>query len=66
MDVFKSLRIVDIKDSPTIGESCQPWIMDFAASIFGAYNPDTGKRMIREFMLLVRKRTQRARLLPPL
>lgn len=60
MEVFKSLRIVDIAGSPTIGECCEPWIMDFAAAVFGAYDAETGRRMIREFMLLVSKKNTKS------
>jgi phage terminase large subunit-like protein len=60
MEVFKSLRIVDIAGSPAIGECCEPWIMDFAAAVFGAYDETTGRRLIREFMLLVSKKNTKS------
>jgi phage terminase large subunit-like protein len=46
LHVFKQLRIVDAPGSPTIGEACAQWVFDFAASIFGAYDSDTGRRLI--------------------
>lgn len=60
MEVFKSLRIVDIAGSPTIGECCEPWIMDFAAAVFGAYDAESGKRLIREFFLTVAKKNTKS------
>lgn len=60
MDVFKSLRVVDIAGSPTIGECCEPWIMDFAAAVFGSYDAETGRRLIREYMLLVSKKNTKS------
>src|SRR5215218_7577702 len=57
---FKSLRIVDIPGSPTIGEACLPWVHDFAAAVFGAYDAQTGKRLIREFLLLVSKKNSKS------
>ena len=60
MEVFKSLRIVDVAGSPTIGECCEPWIMDFAAAVFGSYDSETGKRLIREYMLLVSKKNTKS------
>lgn len=60
MEVFSSLRIVDIAGRPTIGECCEPWIMDFAAAIFGSYDADTGRRLIREYMLLVSKKNTKS------
>ena len=60
MEVFKSLRIVDAAHEPTIGESCLPWILDFAEAIFGAYDAETGRRLIREFFLLVSKKNSKS------
>lgn len=60
MEVFKALRIVDVPGSPTIGECCEPWIMDFAAAVFGSYDAETGKRLIREYMLLVSKKNTKS------
>lgn len=56
LDVFKSLRIVDAPGSPTMGEACKPWIFDFVASVFGAYDADTGRRMMTEWLLSVSKK----------
>ena len=54
--VFKELKIVDAAGSPTFGEACRPWFMDFAASIFGAYDSETGRRLISEFFMLISKK----------
>jgi phage terminase large subunit-like protein len=60
MNVFRALRIVDVQGSPTIGECCEPWIMDFAAAVFGSYDAETGRRLIREYMLLVSKKNTKS------
>ena len=51
LEVMKSLKIVDAPGSPTIGEACAPWVMDFAAAVFGSYNVNTGNRLISEVFL---------------
>lgn len=60
LDVFKSLRIVDAPGKPTFGEACEPWVFDFVAAIFGAYNPDNARRLIREFFLLISKKNSKS------
>lgn len=60
MSVFTSLRIVDVPGQPTIGEACEPWILDFAAALFGAYETETAKRLIVEFFLLVSKKNTKS------
>jgi phage terminase large subunit-like protein len=58
--VLHLLRIVDAPGSPTIGEACEPWTDDLAGAIFGAYNPDNGVQMIKEFFLLIAKKNSKS------
>jgi phage terminase large subunit-like protein len=60
--VFKQLRIVDAPGSPTFGESCKPWVFDFVAAIFGAYDAETGRRLIREALMLIPKKNSKSTL----
>lgn len=58
--IFKELKIVDAPGSPTIGESCAPWVFDLAASIFGAYEAETGRRLITEWFVLIPKKNSKS------
>lgn len=60
MAIFRDLRIVDAPGSPMIGESCRDWVIDFASAIFGAYDQETGRRLIREFFLLISKKNSKS------
>lgn len=58
--MFRELRIVDVPGSPTFGESCREWIFDFVRAIFGAYDRETGRQLIRYFFLLISKKNSKS------
>src|SRR4051812_35077586 len=60
LDVFKDLKIVDMADMPTFGEVCRPWNLDLPAAVFGAYDPEAGRRLINEFFLLISKKNNKS------
>lgn len=60
LETFKALRVVDMPGSPTMGEVSRPWVLNFVASIFGAYDPETGRRLIREWFLLISKKNTKS------
>jgi phage terminase large subunit-like protein len=61
LDVFRDLRIKDLgPPPPTMGEVSRQWVLDFVASIFGAYDAATGHRLITEFFLLISKKNTKS------
>jgi phage terminase large subunit-like protein len=60
--VMRELRIVDAPGSPTFGEACEQWVFDLAASIFGAYDEASGRRLITEWFVCVPKKNSKSTL----
>lgn len=58
--IFKQLRVVDLPGKPSFGECSEQWVFDFVAAIFGAYDADTGKQLIREYGLLISKKNTKS------
>lgn len=54
--IFKRLRVPDIIGQPTYGEACDEWVFDLVRVIFGSFDVEAKRRMIREFFLLVPKK----------
>lgn len=60
LKIFKSLKIVDAPGEPLIEDCCRDWIIDFTAAVFGSYNAEAGRRLIREYLLLVSKKNAKS------
>lgn len=60
--VFRELKIVDAPGSPTFGEAAAPWVFDLVASVFGAYDPNSGRRLITEWFVCVPKKNSKSSL----
>ena len=62
LEVFKSLKVVDVLGCPTMGEITRSWVFEFVAAIFGAYSEEESRRLIREFFLLIPKKNSKSTL----
>lgn len=58
--IFRDLVLVDVAGEPTAGEACRQWVFDFVAAVFGAYDAETGRRLIRNFFLCVSKKNAKS------
>jgi phage terminase large subunit-like protein len=58
--VFRELVVADVAGTPTMGQICRPWILDFVGAIFGAYDAEAGRRLITEFMMLISKKNSKS------
>ncbi|PXX14503.1 hypothetical protein C7399_112113 [Paraburkholderia tropica] len=61
LNVFKQLKIVDAPGSPTFGEASAQWVFDLVASIFGAYDANSGRRLITEWFVCIPKKNSETR-----
>lgn len=57
---FNSLKVVDVLDSPEMGEIVRKWVTEFVAAIFGAYDKKSKRRLINEFFLLIPKKNTKS------
>lgn len=54
--IFKRLRCPDIEGTPTYGDLCDEWVFEIVRAVFGSYDVETKRRLIREFFVLIPKK----------
>ncbi len=57
--VFDKLRLADVPGTPTMAEAGGDWFRDTVRALFGALDPVSRERMIRELFLLVPKKNSK-------
>jgi hypothetical protein len=60
LSVFQSLHLKDVPGCPTYGQVGGQWQFDLVSHIFGSCDPDSGRRLIREFFVMVPKKNDKA------
>lgn len=60
LGIFKELRVSDLPGKPTFGECSESWVFDYVKAIFGGYEAETGKQLIREYGLLISKKNTKS------
>lgn len=60
VQIFKELKVPDLPGKPRMADCCDEWVFDFVRAIFGGYNAETGKQLIREFGLLISKKNTKS------
>lgn len=60
LEVFRDLPLVDVVGKPTFGDISRDWVFDLPKAVFGAYNPETGRREINRFFELIAKKNTKS------
>ncbi len=56
LSVFGRLRLTDVQGQPTMAEAAGPHTLDLVKAIFGSYDPESGRRLVRFFLELIAKK----------
>ena len=56
LDIYRDLRLVDVANSPRIGDVARPWFYDLPQALFGSYDAHSGRRLVRFVFELIAKK----------
>lgn len=59
-EIWQGLKIVDAPNSPLFGDVGREWLFDLNDALFGSYEAETGRRLIREFFLCISKKNAKS------
>lgn len=59
-EMCSKFEMVDVVGQPLLGDVSLPWLRDFVLAVFGAEDPDSGRRHINEFFLMVSKKNAKS------
>lgn len=60
LDIFRDLILVDVANKPTMGEACLPWAFELPRALFGSYDAESGRRLIRFYFEFVAKKNSKS------
>ncbi|XUM25060.1 terminase large subunit (plasmid) [Bradyrhizobium oligotrophicum S58] len=60
LKIYRDLVLVDVAGRPTMAQACLPWAFDLPRALFGSYDPDSGRRLIRYYFELVAKKNTKS------
>ena len=59
-EMFGGFRLVDVAGQPLVREASLPWSRNLVEVIFGAEDPETGRRLINEIFFMVSKKNSKS------
>jgi phage terminase large subunit-like protein len=59
-EMCSNFQLTDVTGQPLFGEAALPWTREFIMAVFGAEDPETGRRHINEFLLMVSKKNAKS------
>lgn len=62
LSIFKLLVVSDVIGKPTLGESSPEWMFDLVYVVFGCYDPETRRQLIKEVFILISKKNGKSTL----